>query len=207
MNKRDYQREMEAVISGLEGRKPRLLMHACCAPCSSAVLERVTPYFETDLYYYDPNIEPFDEYIKRRDEFPKLLRAAGLEGQVRFIEGEYDNDAFHAASRGLEGEREGGERCPRCFELRLRAAAELSVREGYEFFCTTLTVSPHKDAQLINTIGEGLSGVFPVRWLPSDFKKRDGYLRSIRLSHEYGLYRQCWCGCLFAVNAEKASGK
>ncbi len=199
MVKRDYQRDMEAEIEALGGRRASLMMHACCAPCSSAVLERVEPYFETCLYYYNPNIQPEDEYEKRLREFPKLLRASGMEKSVEFICGDYEEDLFLGASSGLENEPEGGARCPKCFELRLRGTVREAAKRGFEYFSTTLTVSPHKNAAVINSIGERLASEYGVKWLPADFKKRDGYLRSIRLSKEYNLYRQCYCGCLFSA--------
>ncbi len=195
--KRDFNREFEELCAGLGPRRPRLLLHACCGPCSSAVLERVCPFFDVTLYYYNPNTHPEEEYIKRGRELEKLLRLSGRE-DVGLIWGEYDPRAFFDAARGLEGEREGGARCGACFRLRLGAAAELAKDGGYDYFCTTLTVSPHKNAALINELGEALAAQYGVSWLPSDFKKRDGYLRSIRLSAEYGLYRQCFCGCVFS---------
>ncbi len=194
---REYNREFEALCQGLEGKRPRLLLHACCAPCSSAVLERVRPYFDVTLYYFDPNIHPEEEYVKRGRELEKLLRLSGAE-DVKLLWGEYDPRTFFDAAKGLEGEPEGGARCGACFRLRLSATAELARKGGYDYFCSTLTVSPHKNAPLINEIGEALAGKYGLPWLPSDFKKRDGYLRSIRLSREYGLYRQCYCGCVFS---------
>ncbi len=199
MVKRDYQREMEAEIAALGGRRASLMMHACCAPCSSAVLERVEPYFETALYYYNPNIQPVEEYEKRLCEFTKLLKASYMEKSVNLLCGDYDEDIFLSASSGLESEPEGGARCTMCFEMRLRGTAIEAQKRGFEYFSTTLTVSPHKNAAVINHIGEKLAAQYGVKWLPADFKKRDGYLRSIQLSKEYNLYRQCYCGCLFSA--------
>ena len=196
--KRDYNREMEEYIGALEGRRPRLLLHACCAPCSSSVLERLYPHFQVTLYYYNPNIHPKEEFLKRAEEFPKLLRMAGMEDVALVIPG-YEPETFFRAVRGLEGEPEGGERCGVCFELRLRGAAEYARAGGFDLFATTLTVSPHKNAPLINDIGERLADEYGVPWLPSDFKKRDGYLRSVRLCGEYGIYRQCFCGCVYSI--------
>lgn len=195
---RAYNREMEEMLRALEGRRPRLLLHACCAPCTSSVLERLYPHFEVTLFYFNPNIYPEEEYEKRAGEFPKLLRAAGME-DVELILPKYEPERFFEAARGLEAAPEGGERCGRCFELRLSQTAKLARDGGYDFFCTTLTVSPHKDAQLINAVGQRLSREYGVPWLPSDFKKRDGYLRSIRLCREYGIYRQCFCGCVYSA--------
>ena len=195
----DFQREMEAEIESLGGERPRLMMHVCCAPCSSAVIERVAPYFQTALFYYNPNIHPAGEYEKRFQEFPKLLRASGFEDKVELIKGQYREDEYFEAVKGYEDQPEGGERCHICFRLRLEETAKLAAERGYQYFCTTLTVSPHKDAMTINALGRQLAEKWGVKWLPSDFKKRDGYLRSIRLSQEYGLYRQCYCGCAFAL--------
>ncbi|MGM9522706.1 MAG: epoxyqueuosine reductase QueH [Oscillospiraceae bacterium] len=197
--KTDWNSQMEKEISGLDGRRPRLLLHACCAPCSSAVLERIAPFFEVTVFYYNPNIYPFEEYEKRLGELYKLLRANGMEKTAEIIDGGFDDAEFYACAAGLENEPEGGARCPRCFELRLRKTAETAKKLGCEYFATTLTVSPHKNAEVINAIGGKLSEDAGVKWLPSDFKKRDGYLRSIRLSEEYGLYRQDYCGCRFAA--------
>ncbi len=193
----DYNRLMEEQIASLDGARPRLLLHICCAPCGSAVLERVCPFFDVTLYYDNPNIMPEEEYRKREGEIRKLLRLSGRE-DVPLIEGPYDTGAFFDAARGLEDQPEGGARCEACFRLRLARTAELAREGGFAFFCSTLTVSPHKNAQLINRIGEELARETGVPWLPSDFKKKDGYLRSIRLSREYGLYRQCFCGCPFS---------
>lgn len=195
---RDYNREFEALCKSLGGRRPGLLLHACCAPCSSAVLERVLPFFDVTLYYFDPNIHPEEEYLKRGRELEKLLRLSGR-GDVKLIWGEYEPRVFFEAARGLEAAPEGGARCGECFRLRLKAAAALAKSGGYDYFCSTLTVSPHKNAPLINAIGEELAGEYGVPWLASDFKKRDGYLRSIRLSAAYGLYRQCFCGCVYSA--------
>lgn len=186
---------MEDEIARFGGRKPTLLLHICCAPCGCGVISRLAPFFSVTLYYYNPNIDTEDEYNKRFDEIPKLLRLSGLKDSVSLIKSEYDHDEFAAAARGFENEPEGGARCPRCFELRLDETARYAAAHGYEYFCTTLTVSPHKNAEVINLIGERLAERRGVRWLPSDFKKRDGYLMSVKLSKEYGLYRQCYCGC------------
>ena len=201
---RDYNREMEAVLASLQGRRPRLLLHACCAPCTSSVLERLYPHFQVTLFYYNPNIHPAEEYAKRAGEFSKLLSLSHRE-DVELIVPPYDPAPFFRAAKGLEAAPEGGARCEKCFELRLTAAAEYAKAGGYDFFCTTLTVSPHKNAPLINSVGESLAERCGVPWLPADFKKRDGYLRSIRLCQQYGLYRQCWCGCLYS-SGERSGG-
>ena len=194
-NNVNYYKEMETVIASLEGRRPRLLLHSCCGPCTSAVLETVAEHFDTALYYYNPNILPAAEYDKRLYWLRRLLEQAPFAQGVELIVPHRDEEAFWAAARGLEGEPEGGARCTECFELRLGATARAAGERGFEYFCTTLTVSPHKNAPLINAIGARLGQETGVKWLPSDFKKRDGYRRSIQLSAEYGLYRQAWCGC------------
>ncbi len=185
-------------MSELGGRRPKLLLHACCAPCASAVLERLDPFFQIVIFYYNPNIWPHEEYEKRFEQFPRLLHANGMWDRVELIKCAYDADSFTDAARGLESEPEGGARCPGCFGLRLRKTASEARELGAEFFATTLTVSPHKNASLINGIGSAVALEAGVRWLPSDFKKKDGYLRSIRLSEQFGLYRQDYCGCQFA---------
>ena len=192
---RNYDREMTELIRSLAGRRPRLLLHACCGPCASAVLERVTPHFDTTVLYYNPNILPEEEFDKRLYWLEHLLREAPFGQGVELLVPDRDESAFRAAAAGLEQEREGGARCTVCFDLRLGKTAELAREGGFDYFATTLTVSPHKNAPLINAIGERLAESYGVEWLPSDFKKRDGYRRSIQLSHEYGLYRQAWCGC------------
>lgn len=197
---RNYDREMTELIRTLDGRRPRLLLHACCGPCASAVLERVTPCFETTVFYYNPNILPEEEFEKRLFWLRHLLREAPFCRGAELLVPPRDEAAFRRAAAGLEQEREGGARCTVCFDLRLRATAEAAKAGSYDFFATTLTVSPHKNAPLINAIGESLGESFGISWLPSDFKKRDGYRRSIELSRQYGLYRQAWCGCGWPEN-------
>lgn len=192
--KKNYQLELDKLLSHLEGR-PRLLLHSCCGPCSSYVLEYLAQYFEVYLSYYNPNIQPKAEYELRLANQLKVL--SHMPG-VTLVPCEYDGEAYAGAVAGLESEPEGGARCTRCFELRLDFAARECKRLGCGFFSTTLTVSPHKDAQRINAIGEALAEKYGVKWLPGDFKKRDGYRRSIELSHEFGLYRQNYCGCLYS---------
>ena len=196
--KKNYQLELDALLSRLEGR-PRLLLHSCCGPCSSYVLEYLTRYFEVSLSYYNPNIQPREEYELRLENQLKVLeRIPG----VTLAPCGYDGGAYDEAVRGLENEPEGGARCTECFALRLDFAARAAKRLGCDYFATTLTVSPHKDAQRINAIGEALAGKYGVKWLPADFKKRDGYKRSIELSREFGLYRQNYCGCLYSKTEE-----
>ena len=197
--KRNYQKEMERITKSFApGDKPRLLLHSCCAPCSSAVLETVAPHFALTVYYYNPNIAPREEYQKRVDEQKRLLLQMPLPEPVNFLEGSYEPDCFLQAVKGLEMVPEGGARCEICFRLRLQKAAEAAKEGSFDFFTTTLTVSPLKNAPLLNQIGEEMAAKYGVRWLPSDFKKKEGYKRSITLSHQYGLYRQDYCGCAFS---------
>jgi predicted adenine nucleotide alpha hydrolase (AANH) superfamily ATPase len=192
---RNFQLETDKLISAAAGGKPRLLLHSCCGPCSSYVLEYLTRYFDVTLLYYNPNIQPRAEYDLRLENQRKLLRAFP---EVTLMPCGYDGAAYDDAAKGLEGEPEGGARCAACFRLRLSFTARIAAENGFEFFCTTLTVSPHKNAPLINALGEELGEKYGVRWLASDFKKRGGYQRSIALSAEHGLYRQNYCGCLFS---------
>ena len=196
MMKTNYQLETDRVIQNLAGHKPRLLLQSCCGPCSSYVLEYLTQYFEITLLFYNPNIQPEAEYQLRLEHQKKLLAAA--HPQVELMACEYDGSAFQAAAQGLESEPEGGARCTRCFRLRLEKTARLARDRGFDYFCTTLTVSPHKDSERINRIGLELAEAYGVSWLPSDFKKRDGYRRSIQLSKDHDLYRQDYCGCLYS---------
>ncbi len=191
----NYQKEMEAVIASLGTARPRLLLHSCCGPCSSAVLERVTAWFDVTVFFFNPNILPPEEFEKRLFWQKRLLDQAPFARGVELIVPEYDPAEFFAAAEGLENEPEGGARCTQCFVLRLGRTAEAARAGGFDFFATTLTVSPHKNAPRINAVGEALGKNAGVRWLPSDFKKKDGYRRSLELSREYGLYRQAWCGC------------
>ncbi len=192
---RNYQREMEQRIAALGPERPRLLLHSCCGPCSSYCLETLTPHFDVTVFFYNPNILPEEEFEKRLSWQRVLLEKAPFARGVQLLVPERDETAFRAAVRGLEDEKEGGARCTECFRLRLGRTAEAAERLGFDFFATTLTVSPHKDAERINSIGFALAEGRSAAWLPSDFKTRDGYRRSVELSREYGLYRQSWCGC------------
>ena len=192
---RNYQKELEALLSTLDGRRPRLLLHSCCGPCSSYCLEYLTQYFDVTVFFYNPNILPREEYEKRLYWQRRLLEEAPFARGVALIAPEWDDGEFFRAAQGLESEREGGARCTRCFRLRLERTAREAEAGDYDYFATTLTVSPHKDAERINALGFALAEGLRTRWLPSDFKKRNGYLRSIELSREFGLYRQSWCGC------------
>ena len=200
----NYQIEMEQEIARLpENARPRLLLQCCCAPCSSAVLETLTKFFAVTVYFYNPNIHPQAEYEKRLAQFPKLLQAPFCE-TVQTLDAPYDPEAFFEAAKDLENEPEGGARCTKCFQLRLRQTAKTAKAQGYDYFTTTLTVSPHKNAALLNEIGKALGEKYGVKFLPSDFKKKEGYKRSIVLSKDLDLYRQTDCGCIFSKTPPRA---
>ena len=194
--KRNYDREMEAEIAQLQGRKPPLLLHSCCGPCSSAVLERLREHFRVTVLYYNPNIEPEEEYLHRRAEQQRLLEALGAE--IGWLACDYDNEAFEAFAPSMADEPEGGKRCLACFALRLDETAKQAKEHGFEYFTTTLSVSPHKNADNVNRAGEEAGKRHNVKYLYADFKKKNGYLRSLQLSAEYGLYRQNYCGCSYS---------
>lgn len=198
--KRNYQRELEKILEQIkeEGKVPTLFLHSCCAPCSSYVLEYLSKYFAITVFYYNPNISPREEYAARTEEVARLIREMPAEHPIRFVEGNYDPEEFYRAVKGHEEDREGGERCTRCFELRLSEAARLAAEGGFDWFTTTLTISPLKDAARLNAIGEAMGSRYGVSFLNSDFKKKNGYKRSIELSAQYGLYRQNYCGCVFS---------
>lgn len=200
MNRRNYQRELETVIKENESksRVPRLLLHSCCAPCSSYVLEYLSDYFEITVFYYNPNISPAEEYEKRAAEQKHLIQELPAKHPIHLVVGAYEPERFYAVSRGLEMVPEGGERCFQCFRLRLEEAVKMAAEGGFDYFATTLTISPLKNAQKLNEIGEELSEIYKVEHLPSDFKKKNGYKRSVELSAQYGLYRQNYCGCVFS---------
>lgn len=197
---RNYAKELERLIQKLqqEGKVPRLLLHACCAPCSSAVLEYLSQYFAITLLYYNPNIAPLEEYQKREAELRRLVSQMKFTHPVELLPCQYDGQAFVQAAQGLEGEPEGGKRCEACFRLRLRYAAQEAARLRFDYYTTTLSISPMKNAPLLNQLGEEIGREFGVAHLPSDFKKKDGYKRSVQLSKEYDLYRQDYCGCAFS---------
>ena len=200
----NYAREMDKLLQGLAGRRPRLLLHACCGPCSSAVLEQLCHYFDITILYYNPNIWPAEEYHRRETELERFVAEAHPLG-VQVVEDRYEPAEFYAAARGLEAEPERGARCTACYRLRMRRAAEYAAAHGFDYFTTTLSISPHKDAARINQIGQALAAEYGVPHLPSDFKKKNGYLRSLQLSDEYGLYRQDYCGCVFSARQSAAA--
>ena len=201
--KQNYQKLMDAVVASLpQGERPRLLLQSCCGPCSSYVLEALTPFFRVTVLYYNPNIQPRAEYDLRLENQRKIIAALPTPSAVDILECDYDGEKYDAAVKGLESEPEGGTRCTVCFRLRLEETAKRASELGYDWFCTTLTVSPHKDSDRLNQIGKALGERYGVPFLPSDFKKREGYKRSIQLSNEYGLYRQDYCGCLYSKSEE-----
>ena len=196
----NYQKKMEEIIEQVSAgdRMPTLLLHSCCAPCSSYVLECLSKHFKITIFYYNPNIEPIAEYQKRAGEQKRFLSAFQSTTPIEFIEGPYDEDAFQIISSGREEEKEGGARCFLCYELRLRKTAEFAKSNGFDYFTTTLSVSPYKNAQALNEIGARLSEEYNIPYLFSDFKKKNGYHRSIELSKQYQLYRQNFCGCIYS---------
>ncbi|MVX62279.1 hypothetical protein GKZ28_01010 [Clostridium chromiireducens] len=202
MNKINYQKELDSLIENLvkEEKVPTLLLHSCCAPCSSYVLEYLSQYFSITIFFYNPNIYPLEEFSRRVAEQKGLISELKVKHEIRFIEGRYDTENFYMISKGLEQEKEGGARCFKCYELRLKEAALIASEKSYDYFTTTLSISPHKNAQKLNEIGQILSEEYGVKYLYSDFKKKEGYKRSIELSKEYNLYRQDYCGCVFSYN-------
>lgn len=196
----NYQKVLDEVINQVsrEGRVPSLLVHSCCAPCSSYVLEYVSQYFEVTIFYYNPNIFPEREYTKRIIEQQDLINKMKFKNPVHFVAGPYEHDKFLAIAEGLELEKEGGRRCEKCYHQRLEETAVMAKAGGYDYFTTTLTISPLKNAVKLNTIGKELGDIHEVSFLPADFKKKNGYKRSLELSKEYNLYRQDFCGCEFS---------
>ena len=206
---RNFQKELEAIIeqNRKNGVVPSLLLHSCCAPCSSYCLEYLSQYFKITVLYYNPNLFPAGEYERRVFEQKKLVVALPTKYPVTLVEMKGEPEEFYSAVKGLEHTGEGGERCFACFRLRLERAARYAKENGFDFFTTTLTISPLKNAQKLNEIGEAAGGKFGVRHLPSDFKKKNGYKRSVELSKVYGLYRQDYCGCVFSKREREAKGE
>lgn len=195
----NLQKELEKIIeqNKKEGIRPSLLLHACCAPCSSYCIEYLNGHFEITLFFYNPNIFPAEEYTHRVNELKRLVREMGL--NIPVLEAENDTESFYALARGRENVREGGARCFDCYRLRLEKTAQLAKEKGFDYFTTTLSISPLKNAQKLREIGLELEGEYGVKNLPSDFKKKEGYKRSIELSKKYNLYRQDYCGCEYSV--------
>ena len=196
MNRINYDKIFRETAENLDGKKS-LLLHVCCAPCSSAVLERVVPHFDVTLFFYNPNITDENEYHKRLNELVRFIKTAYGEA-IPIVDGGYMPETFYGYSAGLEKEREGGARCFKCYRERLTQTAKYAKDNNFDFFCTTLSVSPYKNAEKLNEIGGELAETFEIRYLFSDFKKEQGYVRSIELSKFYGLYRQNYCGCEYS---------
>ena len=194
--KTNYDIELEKIINENIGTKPTLLLHSCCAPCSSSVIERLLPYFNITIFYYNPNIEPYKEYLKRKEEQIKFIK--DLNENINFLDCDYENEIFKELSKGLENMPEGGYRCHKCYNLRLEKTAITAKKNNFDYFGTTLTVSPYKNSQVLNKIGEELSKSLNIKYLYSDFKKKEGYKKSIELSKKYNLYRQNYCGCIYS---------
>lgn len=197
----NYQKVLDQTLEQLlkEKKVPKLLLHSCCAPCSSYVLEYLSEYFEITVFYYNPNIYPESEYTKRVLEQQALIRKMNFRHDVSFMAGVYEKEKFYRMAEGLERVKEGGERCFRCYRLRLEEAAKKAAEGGFDYFTTTLSISPLKNAEKLNSIGVALGEEYGVQYLLSDFKKKNGYKRSVELSEEYGLYRQDYCGCQFSL--------
>lgn len=201
---RNYQRELEQLLKKIEKEKtdkevPSLLLHSCCAPCSSYVLEFLSKYFEITVFYYNPNIYPPEEYEHRAKEQKMFIERIPHLHPIHFLEGKYDPNQFYCVSNGLELVKEGGERCYKCYRLRLEEAAKIARNGEFDYFTTTLSISPYKNVHWLNEIGESLEAEYGVTHLPSDFKKKNGYKRSIELSEEYNMYRQDYCGCIYSM--------
>ena len=207
MNNRNFQKELDRIIERQGEQKPRVLLHSCCGPCSSAVLEYLTRYFSVTLLWYNPNLYPEAEFDRRYATQRELLEKMGLAEKVALLAEPWRHEEFSAIVKGLEGEPEGGRRCTECFRLRLTECAGLAKRHGFDYFCTTLTLSRHKDEKRINALGEEIGAAAGVRWLPSDFKKQGREMRSTQLAEQYGLYRQLYCGCEYSLRKREAHSK
>ena len=206
VQKVNYQKELERLLKelGAAERVPTLLIHSCCAPCSSYVLEYLSQYFEITVFYYNPNIYPESEYTKRILEQQKLIRDMKFKYPVSFLAGRYEKEKFYAMAQGMEDLKEGGARCMKCYELRLAEAARQAAAGGFDYFTTTLSISPMKNAQKLNEIGVRLGNEYGVEYLVSDFEKKNGYKSSIEVSKEYGQYRQDYCGCEFSMRERES---
>ena len=200
----NYQLELERELQKNEGKTPRLLLHCCCAPCSSYVLEYLSPHFSITAHYYNPNIDTPEEYAHRARELSRFVQEMPLPGAVDVLAEPYTPAEFYAAVKGLEDVPEGGRRCYECYRLRLRRAAQAAAAGGYDYFTTTLSISPHKNAVWLGELGEAFAAEYGVRWLPSAFKKKNGFKRSTELAARYGLYRQDYCGCVFSRREAEA---
>ena len=204
MNKINYQLELDKIINKIEGENTTksLLLHSCCAPCSSYVLAYLNKYFNITVFYYNPNITNKEEYLKRKQEQIRLISELPAINKINILDADYNPEKFFEISKGLENCREGGERCFKCYKLRLEATAKAAKENNFDYFCTTLTISPLKNAQKINEIGHMLGDEYQISFLPSDFKKKEGFKKSIELSSQYNLYRQNYCGCIYSKPKE-----
>jgi len=196
----NYQKKLDAILENIknEEKVPKLLLHSCCAPCSSYVLEYLSNFFKITIYFYNPNISPFEEYERRMVEQKKFISKLDTKYKIDFLESKYEDDIFDELAKGLEEVKEGGIRCFKCYDFRLRSTAEKALEKRYDYFTTTLSISPHKNAKKINEIGTKLQEELGVKFLYADFKKKNGYKRSIELSKEFSLYRQDYCGCVYS---------
>lgn len=201
IHKINYQIKLEQILEkeSKVGRIPKLLLHSCCAPCSTYVLEYLTPYFDITVLYYNPNIHPTEEFYKREAEQERFISMVNKVHEINLIKTNYDPKEYFSVVKGHELDKEGGERCGICFELRLGMAAQYAKKHGYDYFTTTLSISPHKDAQIINKIGERLEEKYDVQYLYADFKKNNGFKRSLELCNKFDIYRQNYCGCVFSL--------
>ena len=195
--KENYSVKCENILNNLDSKK-KLLLHSCCGPCSSYVISYLTNYFDITILYYNPNIYPYDEYLKRKQEQIKLINEIDCSNNLDIMDCDYDNDLYEKCIIGLENEPERGNRCMVFYKLRMEKTAKMAKEYNYDYFCTTLSVSPYKNAEWINEIGEKLQNKYNINWLYSDFKKKDGYKQSILLSKKYNLYRQDYCGCIYS---------
>ena len=197
----NYHLKMKDIIKSLD-HVPRLLLHSCCGPCSTQVISYLTEYFDITVLYYNPNIEPYDEYIKRKNEQIKFIKKFNPKNKLDFMDCDYANEDFQTIAKGYEQYPEGSVRCHRCYKLRLSKTAKLAKDNNYDYFCTTLTVSPYKNSQVINHLAEEISKEYKIDYLYSDFKKENGYLKSVEYAKKYNLYRQDYCGCHFAKDLQ-----
>ena len=207
MNKINYQRELDQLIEEIEaeGKVPTLLLHSCCAPCSSYCIEYLSQFFAITVFYYNPNIYPDEEYFHRVKEQQRFISEFPTKHPVSFIEGDFEKDRFYSeVAKGLEKEPERGARCTKCFELRLGETAKRAAAEGMDYFATTLTISPMKDVELLNSIGAAMGERYGVEYLATEFRKKNGYLRSTQISKEYDMYRQDYCGCVYSYQERES---
>lgn len=198
----NYDNVFKDIIKNIKGT-PRVLLHSCCAPCSSQVLARLSDNFLVTVLYYNPNIEPFSEYEKRKEEQKRFIKSFPSKNQISFLDCDYENEKFKVMAKGLENMPEGGERCHKCYTLRMEKTAILAKENNFDYFCTTLSVSPFKNSRVLNEIGNMLEKKYDIKYLYSDFKKEDGYKKSIEYSKKYNLYRQNYCGCIYSKKNKK----